>query len=55
LGSVVRYEEADGQVVEVSCIEGAPRNVFERWDATKWRLRQALNAALGRGQKQQQA
>jgi hypothetical protein len=54
VGSSVEFVECDGQVVEVSCIEGKPRNVFERWDDATWRLKQALSRVLGNRQGQQQ-
>lgn len=50
VGCSVQYVEADGEVVEVSCIEGKPRNVFERWDDATWRLRQTLDRVLQRQQ-----
>lgn len=55
VGSSVEFVESDGQVVEVSCIEGKPRNVFERWDNASWRMKQALNNVLRRQGGQQAA
>lgn len=54
VGCSVEFVEADGQVVEVSCIEGKPRNVFEKWDSITWQLKQTLSRVMG-GQQQQQA
>ncbi|WIA10745.1 hypothetical protein OEZ85_010916 [Tetradesmus obliquus] len=48
VGAATSYEEADGQVVTVSCLEGAPRNVFEKWDNAKWQLNKAWQQALQR-------
>jgi hypothetical protein len=48
VGAATSYEEADGQVVTVSCLEGKPRNVFEKWDNAKWRLNSAWQQALQR-------
>jgi hypothetical protein len=48
VGAATSFEEADGQVVTVSCLEGKPRNVFEKWDAAKWRLNSAWQQALQR-------
>jgi hypothetical protein len=31
---------------QVTCLEGLPRNVFERWDDVSWRLRKALTRVL---------
>jgi hypothetical protein len=53
VGAVQEFVEADGEVITVSCIEGRPRNIFERWDAASWRLQRALNSVLGRGAQQQ--
>lgn len=46
VGASVDIVEADGEVVTVSCLEGTPRNVFERWDDTNWRLGQALRQVM---------
>jgi hypothetical protein len=35
-------------VVTVACLEGKPRNVFEKWDDAKWRLNAAWQQALQR-------
>jgi hypothetical protein len=48
VGASIDFEEADGQVVTVSCLEGKPRNVFEKWDNAKWQLNRAWQQALQR-------
>eukprot|EP00882_Tetradesmus_deserticola_P011248 GHRQ01011898.1.p1 GENE.GHRQ01011898.1~~GHRQ01011898.1.p1 ORF type:complete len:139 (+),score=61.50 GHRQ01011898.1:613-1029(+) len=48
-GACTTFEEADGQVVTVSCLDGAPRNVFEKADSAKWRLGSAWQQARQRG------
>jgi hypothetical protein len=53
VGSSVEFVESDGEVVEVTCIDGQPRNVFERWDNLQWRLQQAWSKLLGQQQQQE--
>eukprot|EP00879_Flechtneria_rotunda_P018963 GHRR01019907.1.p1 GENE.GHRR01019907.1~~GHRR01019907.1.p1 ORF type:complete len:440 (+),score=157.56 GHRR01019907.1:356-1675(+) len=48
LGSTTSFEEGDGHQVQVSCIEGKPRNLFERWDDAAWRVTRAFKQAVGR-------
>lgn len=52
VGGSAEFIESDGEVVQVCCIDGTPRNVFERWDDATWRLKHALNRVM-RGQQAQ--
>lgn len=54
VGGSAEFIESDGEVVQVTCIDGQPRNIFERWDNATWRLQQALSRVMQQ-QGQQQA
>lgn len=55
VGGSAEFVESDGEVVQVCCIDGRPRNVFEKWDDATWRLKQALNRVMRGQQAQPQA
>jgi hypothetical protein len=55
VGGSAEFVESDGEVVQVCCIDGHPRNVFEKWDDATWRLKQALNRVMRGQQAQPQA
>ncbi|KAF8068342.1 hypothetical protein HT031_002031 [Scenedesmus sp. PABB004] len=51
VGSQQQFVEdrLDGAVITVTCLDGSPRNAFEREDAAKWQLARALRASRGAG------
>ncbi len=46
IGAESCYKEEDGTEVRATVLAGEPRNVFERWDDTKWRIARAWRDAL---------
>jgi hypothetical protein len=47
-GAVTSFDEGEGCVVQVACVDGSPRNMLEAADAALWHLKQRTAQLLRR-------